>query len=178
MSDDLSHWYLEGEFKKTRINNHFISICLIAKFWHIVFTLAFWLFFILRGLESPRVRLPLLSTNFQNFIFIYILTWLYMFPWVKYTFLKLFNTPYFWFFVNTKNHVLYIFFNDFYYILYQLCLDIVNIPVTITSYFTNISKEFYYDFFNYHVSSSSSSFSQYKKSYIRDYFITRISSSN
>jgi len=176
ISDDLTYWYLEGEFKKTRINNHFISICLVAKFWHIVFTLVFWLFFILRNLEGYRIRLPLLGSNLQNFIFIYALTWLYMFPWVKYTFLRLLNVPYYWFFVNTKKQVLYIFCNDFYYIAYQLFSDVLYLPYTIIKQLS--CSTVYYDFFNYHTSSNSSSFSQYKRNYIRDYFIIKVSSNS
>jgi hypothetical protein len=174
LSDDLNYWYLEGEIKRTRINNHFISICLIAKFWHIVFTLVFWLFFVLRGLETSRVRFPLLVANFQNFIFIYILTWLYMFPWVKYTFLKLFNTPYYWFFVNNKRQIFYILFNDFYFISSQVLLDILYFPLLVISSVFDTSKNFYSDFFNFHNSSYNSSFSQYKKNYIRDCFIKNL----
>ena len=78
-------WNLELEFKRTRIVNHYVTIGLVAKFWHIVFAVVFWIFFILRGLESSRFRYPLLAANLQNFLIIYFMSWLYMYPWFKYT---------------------------------------------------------------------------------------------
>lgn len=106
-NEDSCCWFLENEFKRTRIQNHFLTICLIAKFWHVVFAAYFWLFFVIRGLELNRLRFPLLSSNLQNFILVYILSWLYMFPWLKRTFLLLFNTPYYWFYINNKRVFFY-----------------------------------------------------------------------
>ena len=61
-------WNLEVEFRRTRITNHYVTICLVAKFWHLVFVVVFWMFFVLRCLEHGRIRYPLFSANFQNFI--------------------------------------------------------------------------------------------------------------
>ena len=174
ISDNLSFWYLENEFKRTRINNHFISICLVAKFWHIVFTLVFWLFFILRGLEVNRIKHPLLAANFQNFIFIYVLSWLYMFPWVKYTFLKIFNVPYSWFYINTKKQFLFIFFNDLNFIFFQIINDFLTYPITLFNNSIHFYKDFFSDFYYYQSSSSTTSFSQFRKKYIRDYFLKNL----
>jgi len=115
--EDDNFWFLENEFKRTRIVNHFLTICLVAKFWHIVFVAVFWLFFLLRGLELNKIRHPLLVSNFQNFIFIYILSWFYMFPWFKYFFLKIFNVPYFWFYVNNKNLFFFFFLTTLYFFI-------------------------------------------------------------
>ena len=73
-SDHL--WNLDVEFKRTRIVNHYVTIGLVAKFWHVVFAVVFWIFFILRGTELSRFRFPLLAANLQNFIIIYIMSWL------------------------------------------------------------------------------------------------------
>jgi hypothetical protein len=111
--DTDEHLYvLDFELKRTRILNHYATICLIAKFWHIVFALVFWIFFILRGLEINRYRYPLLSANLQNFILIYIMSWMYMYPWFKFVFRKFLDTPYYWFFVNNRRLAFFIFFND------------------------------------------------------------------
>lgn len=174
LSEDANYWFLENELKRTRINNHFLTICLIAKFWHLVFALVFWMFFVVRGLEMGRVRYPLLVANYQNFIFVYILSWLYMYPWVKYVVLKLFNTPYYWFFVNNKRNIMYIISHDIYVTFYTLLEDIVLfIPNVLDTIFTknNILTA---DFFYLHNSSTDTSFSQYRKNYIRDYFIRYI----
>ena len=77
-------WNLEVEFRRTRITNHYVTICLVAKFWHLVFVVVFWMFFVLRSLEFGRIRYPLMSANFQNFIIVYIMSWAYMYPWFKY----------------------------------------------------------------------------------------------
>ena len=172
LSDDLSFWYLEIEYKKTRINNHFISICLMAKFWHILFTLIFWLFFAVRSLEMSKIRYPVLVANFQNFIFIYVLSWLYMFPWVKFYFLKLFNTPYYWFFVNHKNIIIYLYEWYIFLLCIKLLKDLIQLPQIIFNNCINFYKTFYnQNFFYYHSSSGNSSFSQFKKNFIRDQII-------
>ena len=172
LSEDTNYWYLETDYKKTRINNHFMTICLMAKFWHIVFTLVFWMFFVLRGLEMSRVRYPLLVANFQNFIFIYLLAWIYMYPWLKYATLKLFNTPYYWFFINNKRTMLYIFFSDYVYLLRVMLEDLVFlIPNTISELACGNSKVVNSDFYYYHGSGYTTPYTQYQKNYIRDYFI-------
>ena len=124
-------WNLEVELKRTRIVNHYTTICLIAKFWHIVFAVIFWVFFILRCLESERVRYPLLASNLQNFIIIYIMSWLYMYPWLKYSLRKSLDMPFYWFFINNRNLGLFLFVND------------------IKLYFVSIQLYLYNDFFNF-----------------------------
>jgi len=32
LNDEATSWFLDMDYKKTRINNHFMTICLIAKF--------------------------------------------------------------------------------------------------------------------------------------------------
>ena len=105
-------WNLELEFKRTRIVNHYVTICLIAKFWHIIFSVVFWLFFVLRGMELSRYRYPLLVSNLQNFIIIYIMSWLYMYPWFKFVTRKVLDVPYYWFFINNRKFGFFLFFND------------------------------------------------------------------
>jgi len=87
----------------------------------------FWLFFVVRGLEMNRVRYPLLVANFQNFIFVYILAWIYMYPWIKFVFLKLFNTPYYWFYINNKRNILYIFMNDYIFVIKTVIYDLFTV---------------------------------------------------
>ena len=79
-------WYADSIFKRTRILNHYVTICIIAKFWHLIFMYIFWVFFLLRALETKTVHYSLLAANFQNFIILYIMNWLLMYPWVKFYF--------------------------------------------------------------------------------------------
>lgn len=129
-------WNLEAEFKRTRIINHYTTICLVAKFWHVVFAVIFWIFSILRFLESERYRYPLFSANLQNFIIIYIMSWLYMYPWLKYTFRKILDMPFYWFFVNNRKLGFFLFFNDCKLYFYTLSTNLISMLVSI---FVNFS---------------------------------------
>ena len=175
--DDENYWFLENEFKRTRINNHFLTIALIAKFWHVVFAVVFWLFFVLRGLELSRIRYSFLTANLQNFVLIYILSWLYMYPWFKYVFLKLFNVPYYWFYVNNKRLLTYVFYNDLEFFYTNIFNDFFfflkfffykNVAFTdFNNFFSQI------DFFYFFTSSESTSFTQFNKNFIKDIFLKK-----
>lgn len=156
-------WNLELEFKRTRIVNHYVTIGLIAKFWHIIFAVIFWIFFILRGVESSRYRYPLLAANLQNFLIIYIMSWIYMYPWFKYVARKSMDMPYFWFFVNNRKLATFLFFNDiklYYWGLIDYIYSFKN------SFFFK-SKPYYY----WHESSIFLGNSQFRKHSIRNLFI-------
>ncbi len=81
--DELNSWAIEPEVKKTRIMLHFITICLIAKFWHFVFILAFWIFTVLKWLQSDSIFFSLYGANLQNFIILYLLNSIVMYSWLK-----------------------------------------------------------------------------------------------
>ena len=160
-------WNLELEFKRTRIVNHYVTIGLVAKFWHIVFAVVFWVFFLLRGVESSRFRYPLLSANLQNFLLVYFMGWLYMYPWFKFSCRKVLDMPYFWFFVNNRKLGVFIFFNDIK--LYAMGLfDHVFSNVFTKTFFKQTS------FFYWHESSFNLNNTQFRKHNIRDVFIKSI----
>lgn len=161
-------WNLELEFKRTRIVNHYVTIGLVAKFWHIVFAVVFWVFFLLRGVESSRFRYPLLSANLQNFLIVYFMGWLYMYPWFKFSLRKVLDMPYFWFFVNNRKLGVFIFFNDIK--LYAIgLLDYINL---IDRYNVSFRQS---PFFYWHESSDYLPNTQFRKHNIRDIFIKNIS---
>ena len=160
-------WNLELEFKRTRIVNHYVTIGLVAKFWHIVFAVVFWLFFLLRGVESSRYRYPLLSANLQNFLIIYIMSWLYMYPWFKYTFRKVLDVPYFWFFVNNRKLGIFLFFNDI-KLFYWGLLD----SIKLSGFNLYSFKEG--SFFYWYESSIKLSNTQFRKHNIRDLYIRNL----
>ena len=161
-------WNLELEFKRTRIVNHYVTIGLVAKFWHIVFAVVFWIFFILRGLESSRFRYPLLAANLQNFLIIYFMSWLYMYPWFKYTARKALDMPYFWFFVSNRKLGVFLFFNDI-KLYYWGLLDLFFNFNLFDSFFKKTS------FFYWHESSITLTNTQFRKHNIRDLFVRVIS---
>lgn len=157
-------WNLELEFKRTRIVNHYVTIGLIAKFWHIVFAVVFWIFFLFRGLESSRYRYPLLAANLQNFLIVYFMGWLYMYPWFKFILRKALDMPFFWFFVNNRKFGIFLFFNDI-KLYYWGLLDCTNKFGGFNYYFEN--TPYYY----WHESSINLSNVQFRKHNIRDVFV-------
>jgi len=159
-------WNLEIDFRRTRIQNNYIAVCLMAKFWHLVFIFVFWVFFILRVSETSRIRYPLLVANLQNFIILYIMSWLYMIPWLKFSFRKFLSVPYYWFFTSFRNIGFRVFFYDIKLFFFSLT------NLNLSSYNTNFSKSFFY----WNSYTLVDNFNQYKGNMIRDYFILLLNS--
>lgn len=158
-------WNLELEFRRTRLANNYVSICLIAKFWHLIFIFIFWIFFVLRVNEINRIRYPLLAANYQNFIILYILTWLYMYPWFKFIFRNFLDSTFYWFMTNNRLLFLRVFFNDiklFYFSFFSYFLDFFNLDLT---YFKELN------FFYWYESSSLVSFNSFRKHSLKDHII-------
>ena len=160
-------WNLELEFKRTRIVNHYVTIGLVAKFWHIVFAVVFWVFFIFRSVESSRHRYPLLAANLQNFVIIYIMSWLYMYPWFKNLARRGMDMPYFWFFINNRRFGFFLFVNDI-KLYYFGVLDFFKTFFKIDCIF---NKNIFYYWYN---SSNFLMNTQYRKQNIRDIFLLNI----
>lgn len=155
-------WSLESDSRRTRIVNHYVMILFLLKFWHIVFIYIFWIFFILRTNELERIRYPIYSANFQNFIILYIMSWIFMYPWIKFVLHRFIEMPYFWFYVNNRELGLRIFVQDIRLVYYGLTSNI----------YDNLSKLFFFkktNFIYWILSDETSNFSAYRKHVIRDY---------
>lgn len=159
-------WNLELEFRRTRLSNNYTALCLMAKFWHLIFIFIFWVFFVLRVNEVNRVRYPLLAANSQNLIILYVLTWLYMYPWFKFIFRNFLDTSFFWFMTNNRSLALRVFFTDFKIFVNILLFDIFNLFTSTYFYFSQLS------FFYWHESSYILGFNQFKKHALRDFLIS------
>ena len=155
-------WSLESDARRTRIVNHYVMILFLLKFWHIVFIYIFWIFFVLRTNELDRVRFPIYSANFQNFIILYIMSWIFMYPWIKFVLHRFIEMPYFWFYVNNRELGLRIFVQDIKLVYYGL-----------SSYFYNNMNNLYFfknsNFIYWVLSDETSNFTAYRKHMIRDY---------
>lgn len=156
-------WNIDINFGRTRLVNNYVTICIIAKFWHLIFIYIFWVFFILRSKELNKIKYPLLSANFQNFIILFIMNFLLMYPWLKFLFKRYYTIFYHWFFLNNKTYIFKCIFND-YYIYF---LNIVNIDF---SSFKRISLPFFYLLQN----SEIFNFIGFRKFFIKDFFITSL----
>lgn len=153
-------WNLDLEARRTRLVNNYIAICLMAKFWHLVFIFIFWIFFVLRINEISRARYTLLAANLQNFIILYIMSWIFMLPWLKYSFRKLYDNTLFWYFLNARDLGIRIFFNDLKLFIYSLF-----------SYTNTLYYYTYYTFYYWIASSTQTGYLQYRKHVIRDIII-------
>ena len=157
--DDHS-WSLEQDPRRTRIVNHYINLLFILKFWHIVFIYSFWLFFVLRCVETKRIRYPLLAANYQNFIILYIFAWVFMYPWFKFFFRRFLDSPYYWFYVNNRKLAFRIIFSDFKLIYYGL---IEKFKYAKNLFFFEKTSFFYWQFSN-----SSNSYEIFRKHVIKE----------
>lgn len=164
---DEKLWTLELEPRRTRIVNHYVMLLLILKFWHLLFVYGFWLFYILRSNEKQSAKYPLLSANFQNFIILYIMSWLFMYPWIKIYFKKLLITPYFWFYVNNRSLTMRIFFYD----LKLFIFNVINHELLTYSFNRSFMKNipfFYWIETNYNLF-----FNNTRKNYIKHSLLTK-----
>lgn len=158
-------WNLEIEFRRTRLLNNYIAVCLMAKFWHLIFIFVFWVFFILRVSEINRVRYPLLVANLQNFIILYIMSWLYMVPWLKFALRRHLSSSYFWFFQNFRSIGVRVFFYDLKLFFFSIINYFQHFVKFNTSYFS-------YNFFYWTFRCENSNY--FKNHFIKDYIITQL----
>lgn len=159
-------WSLEVDARRTRIVNHYVMILFLLKFWHIVFIYGFWIFFVLRANELTRTRYPLYSANFQNFIILYVMSWLFMYPWLKVTFHRFLEVPYFWFYMNNRELGLRVFFNDIKLVFYALDKFSLN---------TDLLGFKVWDYVYWHASNNITGYESYRKHWIRDNIISTLS---
>jgi len=87
----------------TNYTNFHTNLYLLVEFWHVLFILGFWLFFVLYVVVVNRIRYLLLAANIQNFLILYLFVWLYMFQWIKFFYKRFLNWFYYWFLINYRN---------------------------------------------------------------------------
>jgi len=107
----VNEYTLDSELRKARIVNNYVLVCSIAKFWHIIFIFFIWFFNFNRYFELKNSRDYIITTNLQNFLILYILNWICMYPWFKLMFRYYMNNTFFWFFTDIKEN----FFTNFFF---------------------------------------------------------------
>lgn len=109
---DMEVWTIEFESRKERTYHHYALLLLILKFWHIIFIISVWFFFFIRGLEIKRFYYPSLAGNLNNFIFLYIFSWLPMLNWVKFLLAYIATYTMSEFFLQIRSTLIFFFFYD------------------------------------------------------------------
>ena len=124
-------WSICLDIKQTRTFNSYYNLCIILKFWHLAFIAFFWFFFLMRSFEDNRIRYPLLSANCQNFLILYVMSWLCMIFWVKYVIKNFMEGSYSWFFINMSKETVKFFLADFFLIFKNIIIDFYEIVIDV-----------------------------------------------
>ena len=93
-------WVYEFESSRLRLKQQYLSLCLIAKYWHFLFIFFSWVFLLLKSLEQKRFYYTLVGVNIQNFLILFILNSLVLIEWVKWVYRRFFDLSYSWFFIS------------------------------------------------------------------------------
>jgi hypothetical protein len=102
---------LDTDVRRSRTLNNYMLVCVVAKFWHFVFIIFVWFFYLNRYLESSDIRITLVSTSIQNFLILYILNLITLFPYFKFITRRYLNSTYKWFFIEFNESSLTVFWN-------------------------------------------------------------------
>ena len=101
---------------KIRTLNFYIYLFNILKFWHIIFILLCFVFFLNNYLFQNRFSIDLWAINFQNFLFLYLFNLLSMWYIIKQYLIVIGQNVYFWFYL-TQNKL-----SSYYSILTEILL--------------------------------------------------------
>lgn len=101
-----------------RTFRHFIYILIILKFWHIFFIYFYFVLCLLKFLELDNVSFDVLSTNYQNAIYI---VWFYLFSYLLIIKQQIYFTVafiYYWSFVQVSYVDFVFYFSNEFYTMY------------------------------------------------------------
>lgn len=121
------------ELRRSKVVNNYITICVIAKFWHLFFIVIFWIFTIFSFSSDKIEKHALLNLNLQNFLILFLMNWISVYPCFKYFVRKYLNNHYFWFNYNFKENSLLVFFFTY-----------LNIFYSYVEYYNNILKGLFF----------------------------------
>lgn len=101
-SEDEQVWELDYEIPRSRNKSHFMTLIILAKFWHYIFIFACWAFFVMKALELCRTRYAILAMNLQNLLIFYAMAWVCMYAWLKWFLRRFMDQQYYWFFTSYR----------------------------------------------------------------------------
>jgi len=99
-SEDTNSWQLNYESCRYRTKFYYMTLCLIAKYWHFIFIFLSWIFLLVKFYESKKLSYTLFSYNMQNFLILIVLNLLTYSQWIKFIFRRYLDLVYFWFYTN------------------------------------------------------------------------------
>lgn len=101
--EDFKLWVLEQENPKIRVKTQYLTLALIAKYWHFIFIFFTWLFLLYKSYERKKIYYPIFGFVIQNCIILLLLNMLFCVQWAKWIFRRYYDTVYYWFFTDTNN---------------------------------------------------------------------------
>lgn len=102
-SEDFKLWVLEQENPKIRVKTQYLTLALIAKYWHFIFIFFTWLFLLYKSYERKKIYYPIFGFVIQNCIILLLLNMLFCVQWTKWIFRRYYDTVYYWFFTDSNN---------------------------------------------------------------------------
>lgn len=101
--EEFKLWSLEFENPKIRVKTQYLTLALIAKYWHFIFIFFTWLFLLYKSYERKKIYYPIFGFLIQNCIILLLLNILFCVQWVKWIIRRYYDTVYYWFFTDTNN---------------------------------------------------------------------------
>lgn len=126
----------------------------------------------LRVGELKTVRIPLLAANHQNFIILYLMTFLYMYPWMKFLLRRFMSETYYWFFTNARDIGYRVFTGDLFMFYSKTLTHLINkLLISISNLFINFRGV---NFFYFIEASGQTGWNHTNSLFIRDGIISSL----
>lgn len=98
-------WTQEVEVNRIRVKHQYLMIAALVKYWHFIFIFFSWVFTLSKSGERKKLTHTLLGLMSQNLYILFILNLFFYLNWVKWVIRRLYDSYYYWFFVNPNNTV-------------------------------------------------------------------------
>lgn len=99
-SEETNVWSVDTVSPWVRVKNQYLTLALIAKYWHFLFIFISWLFMVFKFYENKKVSYTLIGINIQNYMLLFLLNILFNANWLKWLARRYYDESYYWFFTD------------------------------------------------------------------------------
>ena len=99
-SEESNSWTVDTLSPWIRTKQQYLTLALIAKYWHFLFIFISWLFMVFKFYENKRVSYTLIGVNIQNYMLLFLLNILFNVNWLKWITRRFYDESYYWFFAD------------------------------------------------------------------------------
>ena len=136
---EINEWIPEIQTIRNKIIFNFFFICILLKFFHLLFILIFSFFSIIRFSERLKISYTLVIFNKQNYMILLVMSFLQLFFFLKNLIIGYSYLIYFWFLDNDEFLSIILFYTE--------TLNIFNSYITSIYDFFHCKKRFVYGLF-------------------------------